>query len=324
MSKKSKGLFRASMMQSATPLNCWSLQKHPEIAANKYVASLKWNSKLLGALLGHKNTPSEEALKILQKASVANLKKSSDITLQIPLDKKNCHSFTSLIWPPVYENDRNEDALVTGMNHENIKNGNINKVPILIGINSEESLLFGANEIRLQCSLLDVNQPAIVSQNMNLENGNRTPAGRSIKRMYTQSLFAFSTAASLNFASDMLFATPVARHAYLQSKYTDVFFYQFSHLGKLGRLVESDVEGARGVGHQEEIEYLFRTNNNKDLTQFPAEDVLTHDRLVELWSQFIKYMNPTEKRTDILQDPKKYREYSAIYSQYAENRLDTY
>ncbi|KAG5865661.1 hypothetical protein JTB14_029200 [Gonioctena quinquepunctata] len=341
------GLFRAALMESQSPLACFSLNKYPEIAAHQYVDLLKRNSKSSGATLGSKNTTSEEALKILQKATLADMKKYSD-NITIPLNKMNCHSLTSLIWVPVYENDRNKDALITGMNHENIKYGKINKVPMLIGINSEEALL-GGQVIQQQCVMLDDNPSAIVTQNMDIKKGDRIPAGRTIKRMYTQSSFASTPAAPFNYATDMLFATPVARHAYLQSKYTDVFFYQFSHLGKLGRLVNLTIEGAIGVAHQEEVEYLFRTDRNKDLNKFPAEDILTHDRLVELWSQFIKYMNPTEKPTAILhgivwpkvsqkkfsylninttltvlEDPKKYKEYSRIYSQYGEQRLDTY
>lgn len=39
------------------------------------------------------------------------------------------------------------------------------------------------------------------------------------------------------FGTDSLFTTPIARQAFLQSKYTDVYFYQFSYEGKLGDLI---------------------------------------------------------------------------------------
>lgn len=46
------------------------------------------------------------------------------------------------------------------------------------------------------------------------------------------------------FGSDSVFTTPVARHAFLQSRYTDVYFYQFSYKGKVGQLlVNKTIEG---------------------------------------------------------------------------------
>ncbi|XP_074030604.1 para-nitrobenzyl esterase isoform X1 [Leptinotarsa decemlineata] len=350
MSKKSAGLFRAAIMQSACPLTCWSLQKYPEDAAKLLGSNLKWNSRVLSKLLSAtKNISSDDLLKKLQSASIADLKKYSDINLQVPLSKKNCHAFTSLTWTPVIENEEDENALVTGMSHENIKEGNINRVPVLMGINSEESLLFGAQNIQLQCSLFDPSLKSMITGNLRMKEGNKRPAGYSIKNLYTESLFSMDRAASVNLISDMVFAIPTARHAHLQSNYTDVYFYKFSHLGKLGRLVNETVPGAEGVAHQEEIEYLFRSSNNRDMSKFPEEDRITHDRLVTMWSQFVKHLNPTKGKNELLQnivwpkvtpqdffyldinttlavakDLKNFRQYEKIYSSYAEEKLFTY
>nr|XP_023023901.1 venom carboxylesterase-6-like [Leptinotarsa decemlineata] len=312
MSKKSAGLFRAAIMQSSSPLNCWSLQNYPKDAANLLGSNLKWNSKILSKLLSAKqDIPSEILLRKLQSTSIADLKKYSDINLQVPLSKKNCHAFTSLTWTPVIENEDDENALVTGWSHENIKKGNINRVPVLMGINSEESLLFGAQSIQVQCSLFDPSLRSMITGNLFMEEKNKPPASSCIKDLYTKSLFSTDRAATLN-------------------------------------LLET-VPGAEGVAHQEEIEYLFRCLNNRDLSKFPEEDRITHDRLVTMWSQFVKYLNPTEGKNELLQNIvwpkvtpqeffylninttlavekniKNYEKYKEIYSIYANEELSTY
>lgn len=47
-----------------------------------------------------------------------------------------------LIWLPVFEDESLEGAFLTGLSHEEVRTGNINQVPILIGFNSEEQIFF--------------------------------------------------------------------------------------------------------------------------------------------------------------------------------------
>lgn len=48
------------------------------------------------------------------------------------------------IWLPVIEDASLEGSLLTGLLQEDVRTGNINQVPILIGFNSEEEILFMA------------------------------------------------------------------------------------------------------------------------------------------------------------------------------------
>jgi len=68
------------------------------------------------------------------------------------------------------------------------------------------------------------------------------------------------------------------------SKYTDVYYYEFGYRGSLGEFENSFA----GVGHYEEIFYIFANKPNAN-----AADKLTRTRLLELWSNFIKFGNPT-------------------------------
>nr|XP_023027567.1 uncharacterized protein LOC111515583 [Leptinotarsa decemlineata] len=113
--------------------------------------------------------------------------------------------------------------------------------------------------------------------------------------------------------------------------------------------MEITYKGAEGVGHAEELKYLFRDSSNADLNEFPQEDVKTHQRMIDLWTQFIKYMNPTKNPSELTNNlswpkvtqenfayldinsdltvavgPKKYKDFSEIYAEYADEKLDTY
>lgn len=52
--------------------------------------------------------------------------------------------------------------------------------------------------------------------------------------------------------------------------------------------------GADSVNHSEENNYLFKKStssySNVDLSKFPKADILTHYRLVEIWTNFVKYL----------------------------------
>lgn len=49
------------------------------------------------------------------------------------------------VWNPVEEHV--ENGVIKGLMHENFKNGIFNKVPMLIGSNSEEELQFGKKDV---------------------------------------------------------------------------------------------------------------------------------------------------------------------------------
>lgn len=44
-----------------------------------------------------------------------------------------------------------------------------------------------------------------------------------------------------------------------------------------------------GVGHAEDLNYIFQNSENENLSNYSNEEVITHNRIIELWSQFIKY-----------------------------------
>ncbi|XP_060517262.1 acylcarnitine hydrolase-like [Cylas formicarius] len=92
-----------------------------------------------------------------------------------------------------------------------------------------------------------------------------------------------------------MFVTAALKQADLQSKYSPVYFYKFSYEGLVTQL-HINVEGTGNVMRAEDMAYVF------DLIfgSLTEEDNLTGDRVVKLWTNFAKTLNPTPDHSDPL------------------------
>jgi hypothetical protein len=48
-------------------------------------------------------------------------------------------------------------------------------------------------------------------------------------------------------------------------------------------------DGAENVGHSEQTAYLFCSGTDCDESLYPKSDVITRNRLIQLWTDFAKY-----------------------------------
>ncbi|KAJ8981442.1 hypothetical protein NQ317_000116 [Molorchus minor] len=179
--------------------------------------------------------------------------------------------------------------------YEAVANGRINKVPLLIGINSEERLSLAGGNTRRTFQLLADEDMYIDDESV------RTTAGEAIRAIYTDGLLQDNLPAAVQYFSDNRFARAIIRYADLQSQYSDVYFYQFSYHGLLGGNNVS-LEGIGRVTHAEDTNYLWSSQDGTDLSEYPAADVTTLDRYVALFTNFAKNLNPTPSESDLLQN----------------------
>lgn len=66
------------------------------------------------------------------------------------------------------------------------------------------------------------------------------------------------------------------------SEHRKVYMYTLSYEGLLG----SDDRGTTGVGHAEDLYYIFRTQ--RDSTSISPSDLNTRYRMTRLWTNFAK------------------------------------
>lgn len=233
--------------------------------------------------------------------------------------------------------------------YELLEAGNITKVPMFIGINSEEyislaagMLIFRSNSVvNFLVNFLDLSNVERIAleydsnplslvpwQFDTISEDKRQYVAEQIKEAYvglstfTNNLgsvvsVSFSNleyswiTMFLQYYSDSAFTKSIIRFAELYAKHSPVYFYQFSYKGPMGiyqysiegtvKIIIKSVErqkwfnitGADNVAHGEESHYLSIVKagsfDNTNYSQFSESDVLTHWRLIELWSNFYKY-----------------------------------
>ncbi|KAJ8951543.1 hypothetical protein NQ318_020416 [Aromia moschata] len=278
LSKRSEGLFRAAILQSGTALSPTTYQPLARHLAFQLAQTIDPSFT---------SDDSTDLLNFLRNASVTDI---GHTMISLPTDLDN----GALVWVPTIEDEDQDGAFVTGPMEENIKNGNIVQVPIIIGFTSEEEMTpisYGTSDLIRQGKVLDADLSKIVHFIFNMTAENEKLAGTEIRKIYTDKTFDEDFAALISYTSDSTFSTPSLRHADLQSQYTDVYVYQFSHKGPLGGITV-DVEGVdpNGVGHAEDIRYIWDMSPYLDPSEYPEEDVVTRNRILKLWSNFVKYL----------------------------------
>ncbi|XP_023311240.1 venom carboxylesterase-6-like [Anoplophora glabripennis] len=285
VSQRNKGLFRGAILQSGTSLGQGAHQNYARFYAFELGRSLDPSFT---------SDNSTELLELLQRHPASDI---NDNTITAAVGKETgLLEGQGSIWLPVIEDASLEGALLTGLFHEDIRTGNINQVPIIIGFNSEEELSFlksGPSVVEVYAKYFDSDLTNLIRNQFNMTKENKLTAGTRLRQIYTDGTFEDDPGQVVKFLSDHSFTTPLSRHAKLQSNYTDVYMYQFSYKGNLGDMKDFEIAGVRGVGHGEELGYLWDSHLSDGSSGDDPEDITTRHRLLILWSNFVKYLNPT-------------------------------
>nr|UUB32793.1 carboxylesterase COEA5 [Dendroctonus valens] len=285
--KGNEGLIRAAILESGSPLSIWSFQNSSQ--ARRYAFDL-------GSLVTDTTefaNDSQLLLQFLQDVDAGSLHAASN-NLTTPLPVKEAF---------------HDAAFLTGNQYSMLEAGNFIRVPIIIGTNSEEEIHQAADLNKLNRTLYQYesnNEKFIPSDFMVNDSLNRSDIAKLIRNLYLDGVPADEQMGHMvRFLSHTTFTNPMIKHANLASNYTDVYFYVFSYDGLMGN-VNVTIKGADSVDHAEDPKYLFKkvdsSYSNEDLSKFPQSDILTHDRLIELWVNFVKYLNPTPELSELLQN----------------------
>ncbi|CAH0553724.1 unnamed protein product [Brassicogethes aeneus] len=293
ISKQSKGLFRAAMGESGSALCPWTYQRYAKKVAHQLAKLVDPNFN---------SSCSKQLLTLLQNVSARDIDKVSNrvnpgYTMELIFGFK---------YAPVIEPEH-DGAFITKNIYVSIEKGEFTRVPMMLGIASEEGLLqVGDNrtEFREKMASFDNNLTEIVPFDLHITDPTlKETVGREIRNIYTDGMFQNSDAASTKHLSDTCFSRAIIKHVELHSKYADAFLYQFSYDGTITKpIMPYYVKGAERVAHTEYSTYIWAYNDNDDITSFPESDILTSKRYLTLLTNFAKTMNPTPKEDDMLQN----------------------
>ncbi|XP_060523457.1 juvenile hormone esterase-like [Cylas formicarius] len=288
LSKKAKGLFRAAICQSGSGLEEWAIYKSPR----KYAYKM---ANLIDSSVTAQSHNSEQLLEFLKRRSASSIIHATG-TLGATEPKED------FALSPNIEVDH-EGALLSEFPYELMRRGDFNQVPLLMGITSEEFLLFAGQPGRLESDAerLDTIPDYCYPYHFVPKDGaNETEIVKYIKDMYLAKGRKFSDNLYdvVRFRSDQTFNRGVIKHAEMQSKFTDVYFYQFSFKGSLNRHSFDMLGGESKCAHGDDLAYLFIRDSNPE--KGDGADELTTKRMVRMWTNFVKYLNPTPDQSDEL------------------------
>ncbi|KAG5879328.1 hypothetical protein JTB14_030191 [Gonioctena quinquepunctata] len=275
VSPQSKGLFRGAISSSGSPFCNWANMRSSGPEKSFALARLINPTSI-------KSNTTQELAEFLRNVDAELIHATQNV---------------SNVWAPVVEVEH-PGAFITEPMLKTVKEGRINKVPLLIGFNSEERIAVMKDEdgLRAKGIWYDQNIKALVDGDMNIRDQEiLETVGRKINKMYTAGKFSEDLGALVRFLSDSAFIRSILRYGELQSQFTDVYVYEFSYHGILGQ----NNLTCEGVGHGEETWY---SKARADLMKFPASDVTTVKRFAGILNNFVKTLNPIPRRENLFQN----------------------
>ncbi|CAG9824775.1 unnamed protein product [Phaedon cochleariae] len=289
MSKQSEGLFRASIAQSGSILCPWVYQKDYKNIAYDLASYVDSNFQ--------RNSSSEELLRFLRNVPASDLKKAA---ASYPAQMMNDQITQGFVFAVTIEPEH-ENAFITESMYAAVEKGHINPVPMMIGTCSEEAITFATNihDFEWSTRQLDNNASKLVNNNMHLTDPNQLEAaGEAIRRIYTDGPLADDLGKAVRYHSDTSFTRGIIRYAQMQSKFSDIYFYQFSHYGPIiGD--RPNIEGAYKVGHSDDNAFIWTYGNWSGMNYQKPEDILTSNRYTTLFTNFAKYLDPTPEPSSL-------------------------
>ncbi|XP_046813431.1 cholinesterase 2-like [Vespa crabro] len=269
LSEKSKGLFRNSIEMSGVPLCYWGFSI-PEDATERAYAFAKE--------LGSTATNVDELLEFYYKVDVENLTRTiSNATLVDPPLK------------PTLENPNyGPDWFITECSLKKYRSGNYNHGPQMLGYNKDETLDFvGSLEgIRKSLNISSKIASDIGIKNIDVLNINEDIANVSIHKI-------------VKVTSEILFMAPIDYTQKLMAKFNDPIYYyryDFAYNKSLHKILDHiDINGA---AHTDEIEMIFYSDLFQVNPKAKNRMTLLQQRMTRLWTNFVKYGNPTPDGTN--------------------------
>ncbi|XP_063823570.1 juvenile hormone esterase-like [Ostrinia nubilalis] len=260
-------LFHKLIVQSGTPQNEGMFVKRDVDAAKKVANHLGFNI-----------TDTEQALGFLSKTPF-KLVTSAIAELKIKLRPCKELSFSGV--------DNFVDTDPFSLSNEK----KIQGTPILIGHTSKEEMSLGSSYYDGYYDD-DPFYNRIVN-NYNLEEEKAKKVADTIRHYYVgdQAISEKLFPELGDFESDFIFNHPMQSMItnLLNENANPVYQYMFSYVGD---------SGEAGAGHSAELKYLFElTGFSSEMTE---DDKLVSDRLTTMWTNFIKYGNPTPSYANAL------------------------
>ncbi|KAJ8963468.1 hypothetical protein NQ318_018951 [Aromia moschata] len=272
LSRASKGLFHKTILQSGEALYPFERGFHVGVEFANY--------------LGRNVSTEKEALEVLRAAPVNVLFENQEKFLAATEARGN--PFCPIVEPP------GDGAIITRDAIDAIKSGDYNRVPMLIGYNNREGMLFDAVEaigkrLSKNESAEDETKPEPGSKEsilgyFQLEEGSEI--GERIYRRVREVYFKHGDKADDD------------RVNHLVTCLEPIYVYRMSVTSGLNFMKNfAGITHIPGVCHADDLGYLFKNFITPQIKRGSLEDV-SFRRFVKMWTNFAQYGNPTPNKSD--------------------------
>ncbi|KAG5678815.1 hypothetical protein PVAND_008449 [Polypedilum vanderplanki] len=205
---------------------------------------------------------------------------------------------------PVIEPDLGQERFLKAEPSELFKNGNFLRVPILIGITAYEFADVVRNIFNNQTSLKELNEN-FAEFTSNCFSYTPTEKNSEILRKY---YFPYDKIDGRSFdnlnqlSADGTIGYGVHRLVHYTSKFTDVYYYKFSYIGRFS-IFNYPNDRPYGVHHVDDIQYTvtYRAFDGRFIKENDPENFMV-ERMTRIWEQFAKAGNPNNLNDEFLNE----------------------
>ncbi|XP_049778175.1 cholinesterase-like [Schistocerca cancellata] len=268
------------------------------VARMSLVRDARHHAFALGSVLGYEAENSQQLVEFLRSVNATDL--LVDQSLLMTDEEKLYFSYN--VWAPTIEPDI-EGAFVRESPIRTVSAGTFNRVPIMIGVTSIEN---GANILNETDVVANLNEnfEAVVGPCLHLQTTNeQTQAALTVRNFYfgneTISLDNPEPLVKLKVDIDFFNPTDALVRKIVEVTDLPVYYYEFDYRG------ENVPTNEWGVEHGGEQGFLFlHYNNDLNYNLDPqSEEDQVRRNMLRLWSNFVKYGNPTPEADPVVWEP---------------------
>ncbi|CAH0557951.1 unnamed protein product [Brassicogethes aeneus] len=293
VSPLSRDLISGGISQSGTPLCIWA--HAPEGEGIK-------NGKKLAKSLGCPTNNNERMVDCLRKIDANKLVEQDSVFFEWDLDPM-------IPFKPTVEH-KHDGAFLSEHPIETMKKGQQAKVPIIVGLNTEDGALRGAGIFGNPHLLDEINQDfdRVIPISLMYDKTAKDIKGitQRIKHFYFNDMPVSNSSKKeiVNMYTDGWFLNCADEAVRLHKKYstTPVYYYLFGHRGtsSLTKLFGDPINDY-GVCHADELQYLFPLADGLFPENPPSDDDKKVAKIMtNLWANFAKTGNPTPATNDVI------------------------
>uniref|UniRef100_A0A0K8TUL2 Carboxylic ester hydrolase n=1 Tax=Epiphyas postvittana TaxID=65032 RepID=A0A0K8TUL2_EPIPO len=295
LSPMATGLFHKAIIQSASALHNWSIEKNPTTHVQTLASKMGISSTCMLTIV--------EELKCRSTDDIMNA--FYDIMSDHFIDDG---TYIDSLFKPCIENEfEGQQVFISKSPLSIIKSRNFNKVPIIIGSNNIEALVLEYIKSDFYEDFKKYNEnvkllvPRPIARDDNLAN----VIGQKLLKFYLggeEFLNEDTKSQYLQLISDYYFLYYVNTTVKMHATYAPecpIYYYVITYSGEW--TLPMDLDFFNCVGHHGEIPFIFRiTVPGSPPCKGSRDSVKTRSRVVRMWTNFAKYGNPTPDDNDPL------------------------